>query len=80
MNGALIRTLTEHTSYVYSLNLLPDGSLISGSFKSIKIWNSNNGTLVRTLTGHTGAVSSLVLLSDNSLASGSSDKTIKIWN
>ena len=54
-DGTLKRTLTGHTNgHVYSLVVLPNGDLASGSAdNTIKIWNPNDGTLKRTLTGHT---------------------------
>jgi len=74
------RTLTGHTSWVYSLAVLQNGNLASGDMVGgIKIWNTITGSLIITLTGHSSSVNSLATLPNCYLASGSSDKTIKIW-
>jgi WD40 repeat protein len=76
------RTLTGHTSIVWSVALSADGqTLVSGSGDStIKVWNLSSGKEVRTLTGHTGYVWSVALSADGqTLVSGSDDKTIKVW-
>jgi WD40 repeat protein len=81
-DGALVRTLTGHTSWVYSVAFSPDGSLLaSGSDdRTIKLWRVSDGALVATLTGHTGYVNSVAFSPDGSLmASGSRDYTIKLW-
>jgi WD40 repeat protein len=70
-----------HESCVYSLVLLNNGHLASGSAdKTIKIWDILCGTVKRTLNGHTDIVYKLVLLANGDLVSGSHDNTIKIWN
>jgi len=72
--------LTGHIGWVYSLTVLPDGSLVSGSSdKTIKIWDVKNGQNIKTLTGHTHDVFALTVLPDGSLVSGSWDYTIMIW-
>ena len=49
MIGKLISTLNGHTSYVYSVAILPNGNIVSGSYdKTIKIWNSETGAEIRT--------------------------------
>ncbi|RNA17804.1 hypothetical protein BpHYR1_016202 [Brachionus plicatilis] len=73
--------LTGHSEKVYSIAVLKNGDLASGSEdRTIKIWNINNGSLKMTLSGHLGKVFSLAVLINGDLASGSADKTIKIWN
>ena len=43
-----------YLQWVYSLVILPNGRIVSGSYdKSIKIWNTDTGTCEQTLTGHT---------------------------
>ncbi len=77
------RTLTGHTSFVYSLALSLDGLLLaSGSDDStIKLWNyATSLPALKTLTGHSTQVKSVCFVSDQIVASGSVDLTIKIWN
>jgi serine/threonine protein kinase len=78
----LLRTLTGHTSTVWSVAMSADGqTLVSGSGdKTIKVWDLSTGQEVRALTGHTGAVMSVAISRDGrTLVSGSDDKTIKVW-
>jgi len=45
--------LTDHTSYVSSLTLLNDGTLVSGSGdNTIHLWNIKTGESFKNLTGH----------------------------
>ena len=72
--------MSGHTDSVFSLAVLQNGDLASGSWdNTIKIWDTNTGSLKRTLVGHTGYVWSLAVLQNGDLASGSWDNTIKIW-
>ena len=51
-----IRTLTGHTSSVYSVAFSPNGNKIasSSSDRTVRLWDANTGQNIRTLTGHTG--------------------------
>jgi WD40 repeat protein len=78
-----VRTLTGHSSTVWSLALSPDGSLLaSGSFDyTTKLWNyTSQSTALKTLTGHTNYVRAVCFVSNQLVASGSYDFTIKIWD
>ena len=59
---------------------MSDGSLASGGYPEIRIWDTNSWSTIKTLTGHTNSVLLLAVLPDGSLASGSSDNTIRIWD
>ena len=78
----VVRNLKGHTSGIWSLKVLKNGNLASGSGdNTIKIWNTQSGELLRTCEGHTGRIDTLEELNeDGLLASGSTDKTVKIWD
>jgi len=51
-SGINIKTLTGDTSGVYSLVILPNGLLVSGSMKKVNIRNITTGITIKILTGH----------------------------
>ena len=77
-------TLEGHSGPVSTLQVLPDGRIVSGSDdQTIKIWEKNQAGKYKekeTLEGHTGAVRTIQVLPDGWIVSGSYDKTIKIWD
>lgn len=76
-----INTL-NHSNYVYSLAIHPDGKTFASGDKdaAIKIWNLNNGELLSTFSGHSSTVFSLKFNTDGMvLASGSHDHSAKLW-
>jgi len=75
-------TFTNHSGYVYSLKMVSDDLLASGSCdKTLRFWNITNGTLVKTWKNHTNCIfRSLDLFSSQLLVSGSVDKSLKLWN
>jgi WD40 repeat protein len=80
--GNINKKISENKASIDCLFVMPDGSLVSGSYGEIKIWNILNGTyLLKTLTNHSESVRSLAILPNkNTLISASEDKTINIWN
>lgn len=82
--GLLVRTLSGHTKTIWSLKVLKNGTLASGSDdNTIKIWNTQSGHLLRTLSAHSSRVTSLEELwsgDDCLLFSGSRDKTVRVWS
>jgi WD40 repeat protein len=73
--------LNGHSDSVYSLAVLQDGSLASGSHdNTIRIWDAKSDQTTKVLNGHSDWVYSLAVLQDGSLASGSHDNTILIWD
>jgi WD40 repeat protein len=79
--GAETARLEGHTGPVYTLCLLADGRLASGSEDgTIRLWDAATGAETACLKGHTGWVTALCLLADGRLASGSTDRTIRLWD
>jgi len=56
VTGSLIKTLDDHFnghfSLAISLVVLPGGTLASGYFDSIKIWDIDNAIKITTLSDH----------------------------
>ena len=75
-----VMTLEGHEGTMFSLAVLEDSRLASGSGDKIKIWDVAAGACVATLEGRGGYVNSLAVLAGGRLASGSDDMTIKIWD
>jgi len=68
-------------AWVRSVAFSPDGqTLVSGSWKTVRLWRVADGTLLRTLEGHTDWVRSVAFSPDGRLlASGSIDGTVRLW-
>jgi len=74
-------TLGSHERAVYSVVVLPNGRLASGSAdNTIRIWNLETGECLRVLEGHTDWVHTLAVLPNGYLVSASGDNTIRIWD
>jgi WD40 repeat protein len=81
--GQLQRTLNEHSGYVLSVGISPDGKrIVSGSAdRTIRIWDFNTGKLQKTIAGQTREIESVAFSHDGKhIVSGSADGTIKIWD
>ena len=82
-DGALLRTFSDHSSWVMSVVLSGDGRYaLSGSYdNTLKLWDVTTGEALRTFSGHSGGVNSVVLSGDGRYAlSGSYDNTLKLWD
>jgi WD40 repeat protein len=74
------KKLHDHTDWVWSLAVLNDGRLVSGSEdKTIRLWDLEM-TSSMAFTGHEDGVVSLTILADGQIASASKDRTIRIWD
>ena len=78
-NYRSIEVLSGHSDWVYCLQFLPDGRIVSGSVdKTLRIWTRDNaGTWQNeVLSGHSDSVYCLQFLPDGRIVSGSADKKI----
>ena len=76
--GQLLRTLSGHSSFIYDLDLLPDGELVSsGEDRMVRIWR--DGTVVQAITLPCISVWCVGVLPEGDLAVGGSDKAIRIF-
>lgn len=76
----VIKKISGHLSFVYSILLLNDGRLASCSDdETIKIYNLKTFECEITLDGHEGYIWYISQLENDNLVSCSGDTTIKIW-
>ncbi len=79
--GYLIQTLIGHTSSVWSIEMLSEQFMASGSNdKRVIIWDLSSYSIKYTLTGHNSAVYCIKRLSSNLIASGDGSGKIIVWN
>jgi WD40 repeat protein/uncharacterized caspase-like protein len=81
--GKVLRSLTGHSAYVYSLAFSPNGQwLASGSRdRTIKLWELSTGRLLRTLTEHKEPVFFVAFSPDSkTLVSAGWDNKIRLWD
>ena len=79
MNFFKEQTIYGPIQSVRSLAVLKDDQLVSGSYKTIQIWNITNGNLIQTLDGSIGLVHSIISLNDGHLVSCSAELENKPW-
>jgi WD40 repeat protein len=79
--GQAIRTLEGHWGWVKSLIISRDGkTLISSSYKEIRVWNLETGAPIQVLHGHINLINAIALSHDGqTLISGGEDANIHIW-
>jgi len=76
-----IHILNNHTSSVYCLTILKDGSLVYGFYdKSIIIYNKESYKPDLIIKEHKDSVYCITILNSGILASYLEDKTIKLFN
>ena len=76
-----LQTWEGHRSIVSALTVLPDGSVVSGSWDStLRRWSPDSRRCIGTWEGHTGYVTALAVLPDGSVVSGSTDTTLRRWD
>ena len=73
--------IDHHTSRVNALAVLPNGTVVSGSWvDTLKVWDVEQGKCLKTLEGHKNSVLALAVLPNGTVVSGSSDWTLKVWD
>ena len=77
--GVLKKMFYGHVNAVYSMIILNNNDIVTGSCDEIKIWNINYSNFKFTLS-ITGSVYGLVQLKNGSLFTMSSNTNIKLWN
>jgi WD40 repeat protein len=79
--GDLIQTLSVHSSDVWSIEMLSEQFMATGSpDQKVIIWDLSSYSIKYTLTGHTSAVYCIKRLSSNLTASGDANGKIIVWN
>ncbi len=74
-------SLVEHTDVIFSIEVLGENFIGSGSKDTkVIIWNLNTNAKKYALTGHTQSVTCLKRLTGNLLASAGDDNLIIIWD
>jgi len=77
-NGDPIQELYGHTSFVYSLDVLPTGELVSsGEDRTVRIWNG--GECVQTITQPAISIWCVKALQNGDIASGSNDGFARVF-
>ena len=73
-----LKTLNAVTSVAFN----KDGMLAIGSYKSVRLWDSNTQKYSATLQGHSAYIDSVAFHPKNPriLATGSRDETVRIWD
>lgn len=75
-----LHTLKGHASMIWSMCVLKNGMIVSGSEDSrAMVWNTD-GTFVRSLRNNYSDVVSVYPLVDGRVACGSNDGIVNIWN
>ena len=73
-------TLTGHNAKVYSVAILPNGDIVSGSAdKYIKVWDYQEKKCIVTFFAGS-IVYTVAVLPNGNVVSGSADKSIHIWD
>jgi len=79
--GKLLHTLVPYHGAPYAFCALPDGTLASGAYNAIDIWNPTTGTRIRTLHHNSiGSVQALLELPYGCLVAGGTGKNITVWD
>jgi WD40 repeat protein len=82
-SGVLLRTLTGHNDWIWTISLTTDGQTLfsAGEDLTIRVWDLTDGVCRTVIRAHHQRIWTLSLAPDGRhLVSGSEDRTIKIWD
>jgi len=81
ITGVLVRSLNGHSSHVYSIEMLSEQFMASGSKdQKVIIWDLFSYSIKYNFTGHANQVKCVKRLSSNLMASGGYNGLIIVWN
>lgn len=73
-----VQTLSGHTSFIYSIALLPSGIATSSEDGTVRVWEG--GECIQTILHPTVSVWNISVLPNGDIVSGSSDGAIRIFS
>ncbi|TFK42378.1 WD40-repeat-containing domain protein [Crucibulum laeve] len=77
--GDLVYTLSGHTSFVYSLSVLPSGDIVSaGEDRSVRVWK--DGECAQTIVHPAISVWAVSTMPNGDIVSGCSDGIVRIFS
>lgn len=72
-------TLSGHTSFVYSLSVLPDGNIVSsGEDRTVRVWEG--GECVQTIVHPAISVWSVSSMPNGDIVTGCSDNIVRVFS
>ncbi|KAH9952086.1 phospholipase A-2-activating protein [Amylocystis lapponica] len=79
MEGDVVYTLSGHTSFVYSLSVLPNGDIVSGGEdRTVRVWR--DGECVQTLVHPAISVWAVSAMPNGDIVTGCSDGVVRIFS
>ncbi|ETW86144.1 hypothetical protein HETIRDRAFT_471477 [Heterobasidion irregulare TC 32-1] len=79
LEGDIVHSLSAHTSFVYSLAVLPSGDLVSGGEdRSVRVWR--DGECAQTIVHPAISVWSVSAMPNGDIVTGSSDGVVRIFS
>lgn len=77
-DGNCIQTLDGHTSFVYSVSVLPSGEFVSaGEDRTVRVWK--DGQLIQTIQQPCVSVWAVSSLPNNDIVVGGSDNAVRVF-
>jgi len=77
--GDVVYTLSGHTSFVYSLTVLPNGDIASaGEDRTVRIWH--NDECVQTIVHPAISVWSVASMPNGDIVTGASDSVVRVFS